>query len=63
MQQESLSLLPFKKGLGPKKLVRKIFLSCDGLGVIGALPVNTNKLNFIGRFIYMPAKLVVSRPR
>jgi hypothetical protein len=63
MQQESLSLLAFQKGLGPKKLVRNIFLSCVGLRVIGALAVSTTKLTFIGRVIYMPAKLVVTRPR
>jgi hypothetical protein len=49
--------------LGLKKLVRNIFLTCVGLKVIGALAVSTTKLTFIGRVIYMPAKLAVTRPR
>jgi hypothetical protein len=52
----------FKKSLGPKKLVRNIFLSCDGLRVIGALSVSTSKLTLIGFVINMPVKLVVTRP-
>ena len=53
----------FKRGFGLKKLVRNIFLACGGLKVIGALAVDTTKLTFIGRVIYMPVKLVVTRPR
>ena len=53
----------FKKGLGPKKLVSNICFSCVGLRVIGALVVNTTRLTFIGRVIYMPARPVVTRLR
>lgn len=63
MQQESLSLLAFQKRFRTQKLVRNIFLSCVGLRVIGTPAVSTTKLTFIGRVIYMPAKLVVTRPR
>ena len=63
MQQESLSSWRFKKDLGPKKLVKNIFLSCVGLRVIDALAVSTTKLTCIGLVIYMPAKLVDTRPR
>ena len=53
----------FKKGLGPKKLVRNICLSCVGRRVIGVLVVSTTRLIFIGSAIYMPARPVVTRPR
>jgi len=63
MQQESLSLLAFQKRFRTEKLVRNIFLSCVWPQGIGALAANTTRLTFIGRVIYMPAKLVVTRPR
>ena len=64
MQQKSLSLLAFQKRFRTEKACQKhLFELHWGLRVIGALAVSTTQLSFIGRVIYMPAKLVVTRPR
>jgi len=64
MQQESLSLLAFQKRFRTEKACQKhLFELRLAPGVsVPSLPTRTS-LTFIGRVIYMPAKLVVTRPR
>ena len=63
MQQESLSLLVFQKRFRTEKACQKHLFKLRWPQVIGALAVRTTKLTCIGRVIYMPAKLVVTRLR